>query len=212
MSTGFWRSVVGWTAVAAVGGGLLFWFGVPIVPSVPGGDLLKSGAPSVVSTKTEGDVLVAALSDGSHAVSAPAGGYALKVPAGWYMEWVASSGVTVYPDYSPASSSYEPLCKIEFYVSPNQSGTPLEEWVGKKLHEDPTEDIVQTSMEAMTVDGWPAIRWTGTADIYPMINTYVAVGARIFEIVPVTASGDSLSVAPCMDGVNAFVSSLKLIP
>lgn len=203
MSKRFWKFAAGWFAVAVV----IIAAGFAFRTVIPRGLAL----PTVVATRTERDVTVATLSNGAQSISAPTGGYAVTVPTGWYVESpVSSSGVTVYPDYSPDASSSEPLCKIEFYVSANPSGTPLAAWVEKELHDDPTEDVVQTSMEAMTVDGWPAIRWAGMADIYPMINTYVAVGARVFEIVPVTASGNDLSVVPCMDGVDTFISSLKL--
>jgi hypothetical protein len=195
-----WKFVGGLAAIAAmiVVAGLVFWW---IMPHL-------SSTRTVAETKTENGATVSKFSDGTQEISAPSGGYAVAVPSGWYVESPAGSGVTVYPDYAPEGSS-TPRCKIELYVSSNASDTPLEEWAGRALREDPTVRVVQTSMEATTVSGMPAIRWSGMAGDMPMINTYVSVGTRIYEIVPSSLSAEVLSVAPCMDGLDEFLNSLK---
>jgi len=185
-------------AGAVVVVGLAIWFVPTHMPF----------AKTILETRTENDATVTRFSDGTQEILAPGAGYAAAIPTGWYIESLAQSGATVYPNYAPEGSS-TPRCKIELYVSLNASNTPLEEWVEHALREDPTVAIRQTSIEAMTVGGIPAIRWSGAADDVPMINTYVSAGTRIYEIVPSSFSTGSLSVAPCMDDLDTFIGSLK---
>jgi hypothetical protein len=200
-----WKLIGGLVAIAAVIAvvGVMFWQIAPY----------SSHARAIVETKTENGVTVSKFPDGTQEISASDGGYAVAVPSGWYIESPASSGVTVYPDYTPENSSKisssMPRCKIELYVSSNADSVSLENWIARALREDPTVAVKQTATEATTVGGMPAIRWSGLENDIPTINTYVSAGTKIYEIVPSSLSPENLSVAPCMDYSDTFINSLK---
>lgn len=150
--------------------------------SVATSTVAEGGAPDSIATSslTDGDVIVA---------DAPAG-YYFSMPSNWYMEDNAGAGVTVYPDYSPATASSSPArCKIEITGLAAAKGIDLNAWITQNLHVDPTASVAEISRTPMKIDGNSGIMWRGVLNGVTTTLVYVpAPNGTMFEIAPSTLS------------------------
>lgn len=206
--TKFW---VGFFAVVAIG----FAMAILIKQGMGegSGSNGSAGASSPVSSSQADDIAVVNALDGSghQIVDDKTGNYHFAMPTSWYLEKNAGLGLTIYPDYSPASSS-SPTCKIEISRFPVASGTDLNDWLTKYFAADPTADITQTSLSQIAIQGAKtALEWRGTMNSATTTLVYAQGVDEILEIAPSSLSQASdADNDDCDDALQQFLLNLTL--
>jgi hypothetical protein len=175
---------------------ILFW---ATGPSWRRNSLLPQPRPDIIATSSA--------AQGEIFIQNKSAGYGIVVPRAWHLEKNAGSGVTVYPDHDGTSTS--PDCKIEISAFAVPGGTNLSLWLAAYLHQDPTADIVEMSRIATSVQGAPAILWTGVLNGILTTLAYVASGTEMYEIAPsvVLKAGETPSHEPCKNAFRTILGS-----
>jgi hypothetical protein len=122
------------------------------------------------------------------------------------VEPIGAEGVAVYP---PGSASSSPRCKLQFSVFENMDRESLESWMATHFREDPTVVVRQASLEAMTIGGFDAVRWTGSMDGRKVVAIYAVHGAKIYEIAPSSLDPDDITPDACMADFDQFLQMIS---
>ncbi len=139
-------------------------------------------------------------------------GYSFTMPTNWYLEPNAGAGVTVYPDYDPASGE-QAACKIEISEIDGDGASNLNTWITSYLHADPTADISEGSRANITVGTTTAIEWQGTLNGVSTTLVYAAAsnGKDVLEFAPSTlAADDAAGGDDCTIELQALLANLTL--
>lgn len=150
-------------------------------------------------------------------------GFSFEVPTSWYIEKNGKDSVTLYPDYSPASSDsasayassgipHGAICKIEVSEFPYFSGTNASDWISAKLGADPSIAVTEQSSADIRVNGGTGVEWNGTIDGVLTTLVYAFSNRHAFEIAPsvVNETATDDGNAQCADALNTFIAQLTL--
>lgn len=137
-------------------------------------------------------------------------GYALAVPASWYVEQNSKDVVTVYPDHALAASSSTPSCKIAMSVFPYAPNTSEADWIAAHIGADPSLAVTEKSSEDVTVSGGSGVKWIGIIDGAPTTLVYVFSQDHAYEIAPSVINETSADDTQCTDELQTFTSQLTI--
>jgi hypothetical protein len=127
-------------------------------------------------------------------------GYSLSLPDDWHIEENATSSIAAY-----SSSPSAPECKISLSAFPAVADDDRASWIAATIGADPTLAVKEDSSEEVSVDGAPAVRWSGTIDGAPATLVYAFSDAHAYEIAPSSMDGGASS---CADALDVFLNGI----